>query len=132
MDEIRDIEIENIEDKEINVNKDEEEFKDLLKEREVQDNIKDIKQGYPQAINRRHHNTISEKWETLEYLKKGNSIHKIEEKYAIDRKTIKYWIEHEKYYLNNSNPCQKNPTSRKKASFIINGRRAKYMSLDRW
>ena len=65
MDEIRDIALEDIKDKEININKDEEETKDLLKEREVEDNIKDINQGYLQAINRRHHNTISEKLEAI-------------------------------------------------------------------
>ena len=86
----------------------------MIKRKRSSDNIKDINQGYPLAINRRHHNTISEKLEAIEYLKKGNCIHKTAEKYTVERKTIKYQIEHEKNYLNN-----------------ITGRRGKYMSLDR-
>ena len=42
MDEIRDIEIEDNKDKEININQNEKETKNLLKERKFQDNIKVI------------------------------------------------------------------------------------------
>lgn len=79
-------------------------------------------------MNWRHHNTISEKLEAIEYLKKGNSIHETIEKYSVDKKTIRYWIDHEKKYLNISNKKALHPG---KIPIIIIARRGKYISLDR-
>ena len=85
----------------------EKEKEDILNQTEVENNIKDINQKYPKGIKRRHHYTIDDKLEAIEYFKKGNSIHKTAEKYAVDRKTIKYWIAHEKEYLQITNPSNK-------------------------
>ena len=76
----------------------EKEREDIIAEKEVENNIKDINENYPSKINRRHHFAITDKLDAIEYLKKGNSIHKTAEKFMVDRKTIKYWRDHEKEY----------------------------------
>ena len=59
---------------------------DIIAEKEVENNIKDINENYLSKINRRHHFTITEKLDAIDYLKKGNSIHKTAEKFIVDRK----------------------------------------------
>ena len=98
LEEIKDIKIENKAESEKGKEL-EKERQDLINEREVEDNIKDINEYYSSNAKRRHHFTISEKLEAINYLKKGNSIHNTAEKYMVDRKTIKYWRDHENDFL---------------------------------
>ena len=44
------------------------ERQDLINKREVEDNIKDINEYYSSNAKRRHHFTISEKLETINYI----------------------------------------------------------------
>ena len=55
---------------------DENEKEDILNQRQIENNIKDIDQKYPKDIKRRYHYTIADKLEAIEFIKKGNSIHK--------------------------------------------------------
>lgn len=107
LEEINDIKIEN----KVEIEKGQElekERQDIINEREVEDNIKNINDQYSSNVKRRHHFTISEKLEAINYLKKGNSIHNTAaEKYMVDRKTIKYWRDHENEFQKITNPSIK-------------------------
>ena len=59
LDQINDKIVEDAKIKDLQNNIDEKEIKDILNQREVEDNIKDIKQNYSKDINRRHHYTIA-------------------------------------------------------------------------
>ena len=107
LDELNDHTVEDAKVKDLQNNIDKKEKEDILNQREVEDNIKDINQNYSKDIKRRHHYTIEDKLDAIEFFKKGNSIHKTTEKYTVDRKTIKYWIAHEKEYLQITNPSIK-------------------------
>lgn len=74
------------------------------KEKEVINNIKEIKEDYPKNINGRYHYTISDKLEAIEFLENGNSIHKTVEKFGEDRKAIKWWKEYKNDYNIITNP----------------------------
>ena len=101
--------IENNDEKDIEpkINHDENKEKDIINIKEVVNNVKDIKEGYPKNINRRYHYTISNKLEAIEFLNNGNSIHKAAEKFGIGLKPIKWWKEHENDYNKITNPSIK-------------------------
>ena len=89
------------------INHDDNQDKDIINIKEVVNNVKDIKEGYPKNINRRYHYTISNKLEEIELLNNGNSIHRTAEKLGVDPKTIKWWKEHENDYNKITNPSIK-------------------------